>query len=368
LNPKSRHGRARLHLELSLALVFLVSISSSIPGPLHADSQLPIPSDLLESERNTIEVFRAAGSSVVFVTNSALRRDFFQMNVTKVPRGTGSGFLWDRQGHVVTNFHVVEGGNSFAVTLADGTTRDARLIGAEPRKDLAVLRFDPDGLELQPISIGRSDPLIVGQKLLAIGNPFGLDRTLTTGIISALGREISAPGGFVIENVIQTDASINPGNSGGPLLDSAGRLVGVNTAIYSLSGGSSGIGFAIPVDTVSRIVPQLIQFGRVKRAGLGVTVLPDHIVRRWGVEGVVVREVLPGSGASRAGLRSIQLDRQGTVLSRDLIVGIGDQPVHSFADLANALDPYAPGDEILVLFDRNGKPHRVRLRLEELGR
>ena len=359
--------RERL-IRLALSLLLALSMGSLEASPSRADTGEPLPPGLLESERNTIEVFRAAGGSVVFVTNNALRRDLFSTNVTRVPQGTGSGFLWDAHGHIVTNYHVVAGGSSFSVALADGTTREATLIGVEPRKDLAVLFFDPGDIPIKPLPIGRSRPLLVGQKVLAIGNPFGLDQTLTTGIISALGREIPSRGDFIIEDVIQTDASINPGNSGGPLLDSAGRLIGVNTAIFSPSGTSAGIGFAIPVDTVARIVPQLIRFGHVKRAGLGVTLLPDHIVRSWGIEGLVVREVQPGSAASRAHLRSIQIDRGGNVASFDVIVGIGDQPIRNFTDLATILDRHDPGDEVELLFRRDGKLRRVRIRLDELGR
>ena len=377
-------GPALVSLRVIASFLFAVSAVSALsvlsalaPETLHAKgaaarrpiAQEAMPEGLLASERNTIEIFRAAAGSVVFVTNNALQRDFFSMNVTKVQRGTGSGFLWDSFGHVVTNFHVVEGGQSFSITLSNGTQREAKLIGAEPRKDLAVLRFDPKGLgPIDALPPGDSASLVVGQKVLAIGNPFGLDQSLTTGIISALGREIPAKGGFVIEDVIQTDASINPGNSGGPLIDSAGRLIGVNTAIYSPSGASAGIGFAVPVDTVRRIVPQLIQFGRVKRAALGITLLPDHIVRPWGVEGVVVREVYRGSAAERAGLRSIELDRRGAVLSLDAIVKLAGKPIRSFADLANALDDHDPGDSVWVEFERNGERQRVRIRLEELGR
>ncbi len=350
-------------LALALALIGL-----GLGANARADSEMPIPEHLLPSERNTIDVFRAAAGGVVFVTNDALRRDSFSMNVLRVPRGTGSGFLWDRFGHVVTNYHVIEGGDSYTVTLADGQRREARLVGVEPRKDLAVLHFDAGGGALDPLPTGRSDSLVVGQKVLAIGNPFGLDRTLTTGVISALGREIPAEGGYVIDDVIQTDASINPGNSGGPLLDSSGRLIGVNTAIYSPTGASTGIGFAIPVDTVARIVPQLIRFGRVRRAGLGVTVLPDHVARRWGVEGVVIRDVQAGSPASRAGLNPIELDRRGAVVSFDVIVRVADEAIRSFADLANALDGYAPGDRVEIELERGDARRSVRLKLVELPR
>jgi len=333
-----------------------------------AEVASPVPAGLLESEKNTIQVFRSAGPSVVFVTNNALRRNYFSMDVTEVPQGAGSGFLWDTHGHVVTNFHVVENGQTFSVTLPSGVTREAQIVGVEPRKDLAVLHFDTDGLEIAALPVGRSDSLIVGQKVLAIGNPFGLDRTLTTGIISALGREFPTRGGFVIEDVIQTDASINPGNSGGPLIDSAGRVIGVNTAIYSPSGASAGIGFSIPIDTVARIVPQLIRFGRVQRVGLGVSVVSDHIVRGWGVSGVVVREVVGGSAAARAGLRSIGLDFRGNVVSADIVTAIDDQVVRSFAELANLLEDRKPGEAVALTIVRGNETLRIEMKLTELQR
>jgi len=328
----------------------------------------PALDDLLPSERNTIEVFRRARDSVVFVTNKALQRDRFSTNISEVPRGTGSGFLWDGAGHVVTNYHVIEGGQTFSVTLSDGSIREARLIGVEPRKDLAVLHFDTSDLDVSALPLGRSEPLIVGQKVLAIGNPFGLDRTLTTGIISALGREIPAPGGFVIDDVIQTDASINPGNSGGPLLDSSGRLIGVNTAIFSPSGASAGIGMAIPVDTVARIVPQLIRFGEVRRAGLGLTAVADHVARSWGVEGIVIRQVLPGSQAERSGLQSIRFDPSGRLVSADVIQAIDGRPVRSFADLANSLDNRKANEVVAVSILRGSQQLEIRVKLSRLDR
>jgi S1-C subfamily serine protease len=320
---------------------------------------------LLESERNTIEVFRRAGPSVVYVTNNALRRDFFSMNVTEVPQGTGSGFLWDARGHVVTNFHVIEGGQTFAVTLPSGERREARVVGYEARKDLAVLHFDTTGLTLEPLPIGRSADLIVGQKVLAIGNPFGLDRTLTTGIISALGREFPLDDGFVIEDVIQTDASINPGNSGGPLIDSAGRVIGVNTALYSPSGTSAGIGFAIPIDTVARIVPQLIRFGQVRRAGLGVTLMSDYWTRRVGWKGVVIREVQRGSAAERAGLRSIRVDRDGRIHA-DIVIAVDGREIDGFADLSNELDEREPGDLVVLTVVRGEDVIPIEMKLQRL--
>ncbi|MEM9176272.1 MAG: trypsin-like peptidase domain-containing protein [Myxococcota bacterium] len=373
---------AALSLGLILFGVWIGSLAFSVPSPAIAEPEsptaaarerAPLPpaserTGLLESERNTMDVFRRADPSVVFVTNKALRRDFFSMNVTEVPQGAGSGFLWDEHGHVVTNFHVLEGGQAFSITLPTGVTRDARVVGAEPRKDLAVLHFDTEGLDLQPLTIGRSASLAVGQKVLAIGNPFGLDRTLTTGIISAVGREFPTQEGFVIEDVIQTDASINPGNSGGPLLDSRGQVIGVNTAIYSPSGASAGIGFAIPIDTVSRIVPQLIRYGQVRRVGLGVRVLRDQIVQSWGIAGVGIHEVRPGSEADRAGLRSVAVDRYGRVASVDIVVAIDDETVDGFASLANALDGREAGEKVRVTVLRDDATVTVEMRLQELGR
>jgi S1-C subfamily serine protease len=342
----------------ALILLLFVGLSQAVAQSVTAPTPPappPLPEGLVESERNTIEIFRKAGGSVVFVTNNALRRDFFTADVTVVPQGTGSGFLWDEFGHVVTNYHVVQGGQTFSVTLADGSTHQARVVGFEPRKDLAVLHIETKNLALKPLAIGRSDALLVGQNVIAIGNPFGLDRTLTTGVISALGREFPTKDGFVIEDVIQTDASINPGNSGGPLLDSHGRAIGVNTAIFSPSGASAGISFAIPIDTVSRIVPQLIRFGKVRRAGLGVTVLPDHFARSWGVDGIIVREVVAGSGAARAGMRSLELDRRGSIVAADIIQLVGGKRIRSFAELSNVLDNRAPGEVVTVQVLRDGK-------------
>jgi S1-C subfamily serine protease len=375
VRPRAARARAAIRaasrlLCLALALSVVPSVApprdAAAQGAAHpalpADAAAPgetvhppMPDGLLEYERNTIEVFREAGDSVVFVTNNALRRDFFTADVTVVPQGSGSGFVWDQYGHIVTNFHVVQGGQTFSVTLADGSTHEARVVGVEPRKDLAVLHVETTGLRFKPLAIGRSDALLVGQTVIAIGNPFGLDRTLTTGVISALGREFPTQGGFVIEDVIQTDASINPGNSGGPLLDSQGRAIGVNTAIFSPSGASAGIGFSVPIDTVSRIVPQLIRFGKIRRAGLGVSVLPDHFARSLGVEGVIVREVRPGSGAARAGLRSLAVDRRGSIVAADIIQSVGGKRVRSFAELANVLDKRSPGELVAIGVLRNGK-------------
>ncbi len=326
------------------------------PGVSYARARVaaPGPDALLEDERNTIDVFRATADSVVFVTNARWQRNIFGLNSTRVDQGQGSGFVWDREGHVVTNFHVVRGGDAFSVRLVDGNTHDARLVGVDPNKDLAILKIKDDIPDLRPLVRGDSRKLTVGQKVLAIGNPFGLDHSLTTGIVSALDREMPSIAGTTIENVIQTDASINPGNSGGPLLNSAGELIGVSTMIVGPARQSAGIGFAVPVDTVKRIVPQLIEHGRVKRVGLGVQILPDSLAQRWGAEGVIIREPLPGGPASRAGLRSIEIDRRGNVYSYDVIVGINDTAIKNYDDLYQALEDRQDGETVVVHYRRRG--------------
>ncbi|MCA9728002.1 MAG: trypsin-like peptidase domain-containing protein [Candidatus Eisenbacteria bacterium] len=324
-----------------------------------------LPPGLLEDERNTIEVFQRVADSVVFVTNTQLRRDLFSRNVMEVPRGSGSGFLWDEEGHIVTNFHVIQGGNSFYVTLADGDVYEADVVGYDQTKDIAVLKIDAPGTALNPIDPGRSDDLLVGQKVIAIGNPFGLDRTLTTGVISALGREITSVAGTTISDVIQTDASINPGNSGGPLLDSRGRLIGVNTSIYSTSGSSAGIGFAVPVSTVERVVPQLINKGYVSRAGLGVTLFEDDLARSWNVDGVIIREVQRGSAAERAGLRGADVRGRHVTLG-DIIVGVDGNRVRNFNDLFTSLDTHHPGDRVRVTVMRDEDERDFDVDLQEI--
>jgi S1-C subfamily serine protease len=335
--------------------------SKAVAGPSTA-----IPTDLLDSERNTIEVFREVSPSVVYVANAKVSRGAFLFQPEEVRQGAGSGFVWDEQGHIVTNYHVVHGGERFSVSLSDGTTFEAALVGVEPRKDLAVLRIAAEA-PLHPVKLADSHQLLVGQKVLAIGNPFGLDSTLTTGVISALGREIESIAGTRIEDVIQTDASINPGNSGGPLLDSHGRVIGITTAIYSTSGASAGIGFAVPAATIARLVPQLIEFGHVKWAGLGVQVLPDHIAAQWGILGVIVRDVLPSSPAAKAGLRSMQVDQLGNPRGFDVITRVQDQPVAQLVDLVDVLDDFQPGDKVKVEYEREGETHQAEVELGEVS-
>ena len=258
-------------------------------------AQSPGPTELSSDEQATIAVFERATRSVVFIANTAMQRDPWSFNLFEVPQGSGTGFVWSRQGHIVTNFHVIYGADAITVTLADQVEYKAKVVGVDPDHDIAVLQIQAPESALQPVTIGNSQSLRVGQKVLAIGNPFGLDHTLTTGVVSALGRTIKSMSNRTIEGVIQTDAAINPGNSGGPLLDSAGRLIGMNTQIVSPSGAFAGIGFAVPADTVSRTVPELIKHGKLIRPGLGVSLVPDAMARRWGVHGVIIGKIGRGS-------------------------------------------------------------------------
>lgn len=319
---------------------------------------------LTTEEQATIGIFEHASPSVAYVTTSVLRQDFFSWNVTEIPQGTGSGFVWDDQGHVITNFHVIQDADRATVTLADRSTWPAKVIGAAPEKDLAVLLIDAPRERLKPIPIGISEDLRVGQSVYAIGNPFGLDQTLTTGVISALDREIESAARVPIRGVIQTDAAINPGNSGGPLLDSAGRLIGVNTAIYSPSGASAGIGFSIPVDAVNWVVPELIQFGHLERPSLGVNLASYRIMASLGLKGALVLEVYPGSGAAKAGLRATQRASNGEVVLGDIIVGIEGETIDAPSDVVLALERKNPGDKVHVKLNRQGRPVELDVVLE----
>jgi len=315
--------------------------------------------DFGPEETAVINLFESAAPSVVFITTSSLSQSAWSMDVTEIPQGTGTGFMWDDKGHIVTNFHVIEGGNKLTVTLSDQTSYNAKLIGAEPNKDLAVIKIDA-GDRAKPLPIGRSNRLRVGQSAYAIGNPFGFDQTLTTGVVSALGREITARSGTKIYDVIQTDAAINPGNSGGPLLDSRGRLIGVNTAIYSPSGAYSGIGFSIPVDVVNLVIPDLIQYGRVNRPFMGVELVSANLVRQ---PGAMIRRVTENSPAKKSGLLGISRSRNGNFLAGDLIVMIDQKEITSNVDLIEALDNYKPNDVINVTYNRGGKLYETDLEL-----
>jgi S1-C subfamily serine protease len=327
------------------------------------------PSDntpLSPEERATIKVFKHASQSVVFITNTAIRRDFWSLNTFEVPQGSGSGFIWNDSGHIVTNFHVVYGADSIQITLDNQATFPARVVGVDPDHDLAVLQIKAPKTTLVPLPLGQAHNLQVGQKVLAIGNPFGLDHTLTTGVVSALGRTIKSINDRTIEGVIQTDAAINPGNSGGPLLDSAGRLIGINTQIISPSGAFAGVGFAVPVGTVNRVVPQLIKYGKLIRPGLGISLIPDNIATRWGIEGLIIARVDKGGPAHQAGLRSAKETRRGRIQLGDVIVKIEGEPVTIFDDLVRILDRHKVGERIKIQVRREGKPVDVMVKLAEL--
>jgi S1-C subfamily serine protease len=318
---------------------------------------------LIEDERNTIDIVKKTKNSVVYITNIQLVRDFWYGSEEKMPRGSGSGFVWDDQGHIVTNFHVIEDGVEFLVALPNGEQQQAKLIGKEESKDIAVLKLQGGTAGLFPVKPGSSRDLQVGQKTIAIGNPFGFDYTVTKGIVSALGRKIMGAGGVTIRDMIQTDASINPGNSGGPLLDSLGELIGMNTVIYSPSGASSGVGFAVPVDIIKIVVPEIIRFGRVNRPGLGVSFVPDEYAKRARIDGVILLEVQAGTPAYEAGLRGVSRDRFGRTYVNDVITAVDKTPVKSYDDLFTALEGYKIGDTVTLTVDRNGKTSLVPFRL-----
>jgi len=324
----------------------------------------PLRAQLTEDERNTIDIVKRMKNSVVFITNIQLVRDWF-FNEEKVPKGSGSGFIWDDQGRIVTNYHVIEGGIEFSVTLPNQEQRPARVVGKDEKKDIAVLQIQGNLKDLSPVTVGTSKDLQVGQKVIAIGNPFGFDHTVTKGIVSALGRQMLGVGDVTIRDMIQTDASINPGNSGGPLLNSSGELIGMNTMIYSPTGTSSGVGFAVPVDTIKKIVPEIIRYGKVIRPDLPVTLLSDQYARRFGIEGkgVAIVEVRGGGEAARAGLRGISQDRRGYLYLGDVITAIDQTKVQTYDDLYNALENYKIGDTVTLTVEQSGKTRKVRVTL-----
>lgn len=326
----------------------------------------PAGGDWLEpDEKRRVAVFERTSRSVVHVRNMTLRRDWFSFDVSEEEQGSGSGFIWDKNGHIVTNFHVVRGAHSVIVVLGGQTASRAEVVGVAPDKDLAVLRIKVPQGKLYPLELGNSETLRVGMNTLAIGHPFGLDHSLTRGIISALGREIRSLTGRTITDVIQTDAAINRGNSGGPLLDSRGRLIGVNTAIVSPSGTSAGVGFAVPVNTVRRVVGQLLEYGRVIRPGLGIVFYPDSMTRRAGIRtGVLIRHVYRGTTAERAGLRGTKVFRNGDVQLGDVVTKIDEHDIATTEDLLNTLDRYNVGDTVELRYVRNGTVRKVSTTLQ----
>jgi 2-alkenal reductase len=321
---------------------------------------------LADIERTSIDIFERASPSVVQVVGA--RPGALEASQSEGENGaaqSGTGFIWDAAGHIVTNDHVVEGTGSLAVRLATGQVVRAQLVGTAPNYDLAVIRVDNTRSLPPPIAIGTSDDLKVGQWVFAIGNPFGLDQTLTTGIISALKRRLPSSAGREITNVIQTDAAINPGNSGGPLLDSAGRVIGVNTAILSPSGTSAGIGFAIPIDSVNRVVPELIRRGSVPTPGIGIVAANETTATRAGVQGVVILRTAPGSSAERAGLRGMDAN---TGKLGDVIVGVNGKPVRRLADLTQELERVGVGKKVPLTVQRDGRETSVEVDVMDIGR
>lgn len=338
-------------------------------GPRYDAIPRPITprGDLGQDEQTTIDIYNHSRESVVHITSQVLRSDRWSMDVLKIPAGTGTGFVWDERGFIVTNYHVIKGAQNVEVTMAgEKNPYTARVVGIFPDSDLAVLQIASPGRKFTPLPIGASNDLKVGQKVFAIGNPFGLDQTLTTGIISALDRSLQGEDGTILSNLIQTDAAINPGNSGGPLLDSAGRLIGVNTAIISPGGGSAGVGFAIPVDQVNKIVPELIRSGRVLGSEIeGLVYLSDQKTAQLRVKGVMIYRVRPGSAAEEAGLEGIQQGRRGLLLG-DLILSCDGTETNRVQELESILRKKKPGEEaVLVVLSRDGTKRTVTIPVSE---
>lgn len=351
-----------------LIVLYLLPQLLSIWIAITAEPRAVTPrGELAATEMTNIEIFRQASPSVVFITSHTDLIDYWTRDITRIPKGTGSGFVWDALGHIVTNYHVIEDATAIHVRLDDHRTYKAVLVGASPDHDIAVLRMTPLQ-EIPPaLAIGSSNDLQVGQAMYAIGNPFGLDHTLTTGVISALNRSLDTDNGKDLKGLIQTDAAINPGNSGGPLLDSAGRLVGINTAIYSPSGAYAGIGFAVPVDTVNRVVPQIIAHGHYQKPTLGISVdnrINSLITEKLGVKGVVILSVEPNSPAAEAGLRGSRIVEDDGILAGDIILRIDQNTIADTDSLLDALDQHRIGDQIKLRYLRNGKEQETLITLK----
>lgn len=350
-----------------LALLGFLGMRSLWP---HGLSSRPEPrpvepvGELSPEELSTVALFERASRSAVSIQASNVRRYRGELSPTEVTQDTGSGFVWDEDGHVVTNLHVVKDGTLYTVRFQDGTAYRAEFVGAAPDYDLAVLRVQAPPETFTPLPLGRSGGLRVGQRTFAIGYPFGLEQTLTTGVCSGLDRAIQSMSGLAIHGVIQTDAAINPGNSGGPLLDSSGRLIGVNTAIASATGANTGVGFAVPVDTVNRIVPRILQEGNIERAGLGIVIGDDLLAADAGLQGAVVGGVSRSGPAQRAGMVGVTQTEEGALVLGDVIVGIDDQEIRRAADLYQAFEVYRAGEDVLVRVNRAGPSGR---HVEELS-
>ncbi len=369
--PSSRQPATKLALVLALGFLLGILLLPWLQNwffGIDTEPRLITPrGELAAEEQSIVELFRQSSPSVVYITTLTRQINPWTRYARDIPRGTGSGFIWDKQGNIVTNFHVLEGATSARITLHDHKSYPATLVGASAEHDLAVIRINAPAHRLRPVSIGTSLDLQVGQRVFAIGNPFGLDQTLTTGIISALTRSIEGVGGLPIEGMIQTDAAINPGNSGGPLLDSAGRLIGVNTAIFSPSGAYAGIGFAVPVDSVNQVVPSIIAHGRYVRPQLGIVVddaINRVITRQLGVQGLVVLDVRPGTAAASAGLRGTRQNLDGSLVPGDIIQQMDEQTIRNTNDFLQALDRYQPDDTVTLSVLRNTKVQKIQVQLQ----
>jgi len=358
LNPAI--GTASRQLALGLAMLMLCCFGTAQAQPRAVTPRGPLAAD----ENANINVFRNVSPSVVNITTLENQRNLFSLDIFQVPKGTGSGFIWDEHGLIVTNFHVIQGASVARVTLFDQSEWNAKLVGAFPDRDLAVLRIEAPREKLKAISIGSSRDLLVGQRVYAIGNPFGLDQTLTVGIISALNREIQSVNQRTIRGVIQTDAAINPGNSGGPLLDSAGRLIGVNTAIFSPSGASAGIGFAIPVDEVNRIVPRLIRDGKITRPSFGIQAASPQVHTALRLpKGIAVVGVLARSPAEAAGIKPFLRGQKGEIIAGDVIVAMGNKLITSVDEFLEVIERHNAGDTITVTVLRGGTTVELPVKL-----
>ncbi len=360
----------RLTLDVTIAVLFVIFLPSFIP---HSELAIAAPrpvtprEELSPEEKATIALFERSRDSVVFITTRAQVMDFWSRDIFSVRRGTGSGFIWDELGHVITNNHVIEDASEAVVRLSNGKDYPATLIGSSRSHDIAVLKIDIDSKLSPPLPIGTSGDLKVGQKVFAIGNPFGLDWTLTNGVVSALDRSLTERNKVSVEHLIQTNAAINPGNSGGPLLDSAGRLIGINTAIYSPSGASAGIGFAVPVDTVNRVVPQLISKGKYTRPALGIEIdenINQRIVDLLGIEGVVVLKVSAGSSAATVGMKGIEVTRDGRIIPGDIVTAVEGKPVDSVSKLIARLDDFKVGQKVRLTVNRGGETRKMVITLQ----
>ena len=321
---------------------------------------------LLPFEKEIMNVYQDVIPSVVSVTSHRIAGNWYH-GMVEVPAGMGSGFVWDKDGHIVTNFHVVEKSKSFKINFHnDPKEYEAKLVGTDPNKDIAVLKLIGKlPSKIKPIEVGHSKTLEVGQLSIALGNPFGLKHSMSMGIISALQRQIEGIGGVKIYDMIQTDAAINRGNSGGPLVDSSGKLIGMNTMIYSTSGSSAGLGFAVPSDIISKIIPQLIKYGKNRRPGLGIGVLPDEMKQQlFGLDkGIIVSSIQEGGAADKAGLQGIKRDSRGRLIMGDVIHQIDNKKINSYDDIYNLFDNYQIGDTVKVYYSRENKKRSTKMTL-----